>query len=158
MQPKQIITEVTNLQPIIIEAGKTLIVNSPEKETIYIGSQGPQGPGGAIGELQFNTLVAPTEIGTLDSVNIGLVDSVIWEVTVVDRLLGIKRVTTIRGLQSEGAAAHMIGPYFGASQLILNHVFDVTLLAGELILTVENLHSNPITAEVLRIKTNRIDF
>ena len=158
LEQNEILTTVIQPEPIIVEDKKTIVINSPESEVIYIGSVGPQGPPGVIGELQFNTLIAPTETRTLDSVNVGLVDSVIWEVTIIDRLLNRKRVTTVRGLESEGVATHMIGPYFGANQSILGHNFDVTLVAGELTLTVENIHSNPITAEVLRIKTNRIDL
>lgn len=158
MEQDSILTSKTELESVLVEDSKTIIVNTPNNEVIYIGAVGPQGPAGVIGELQFNTLIAPTETRTLDSVNVGLVDSVLWEVTVVDRLLNRKRVTTVRGTETEGSPSYIVGPYYGASKASMLHEFDVTLVAGELILSLQNSHTNTLTAEVLRIKTNRIDF
>lgn len=156
--PETVIQESVSIKTVVSEDDKTTVVTSPVTDTVYVGAVGPQGPGGVIGELQFNTTVAPTETRAIDSINISLVDSVIWEVTAIDRTTGKNRVTVVRGLVSEGTANFMVGPYFGASKTNYPHEYDVQFIAGELILYLTNNHSNNITAEVLRIKTNRIEI
>lgn len=156
--PETIVQESSTVETVVSEDSKTAVVTSPNTDTVYIGAVGPQGPGGVIGELQFNTLVAPTESRTIDSINISLVDSVIWEVTATDRISGKLRVTVVRGLVSEGVANFIVGPYFGATKTDYPHEYDVQLVAGELILLLQNNHTNNILAEVLRIKTNRVEL
>lgn len=156
--PDHSLVEVKVIDPVLVEEDRTVVVTTDDKETIYIGSKGPQGPGGVIGELQYNTLVQPNETRTLDSVNIALVDSVIWEVTVVDRILNRKRVTAVRAVETEGNTSFIVGPYYGTAKTLMLHEYNVTLVSGELTLSLTNNHNNDLTCEVLRIKTNRIDF
>jgi len=149
------VTETKVAEPIIVDSKKTIVIQQEVPGTIYVGSVGPQGPGGAVGEIQFNTLVAVGETRTLDSVNTALVDSVIWEVTVIDRSINRKRVSAVRATESESAAFYTIGPICGALSSTLPYLIDVNLVAGELVLSLENNHTNEVVTEVLRIKTDR---
>lgn len=157
-EAETVVKESRTTEVLVSTDEATKVVTSESVDTVYVGAVGPQGPGGVIGELQFNTLVAPAEERSIDFVNISLVDSVIWEVTAIDRITGKNRITTIRGLVEQGVAGHMVGPYYGTDKVNYPHEYDVRLVAGELTLYLTNNHTNNILAEVLRIKTNRVEL
>jgi hypothetical protein len=158
VKPPTALVEIDKTQTLVIVDDKTLVIPQVLIETIVIENAGVQGPVSTVGELQFNAFVLPTENKTIDSVLIANTDSVIWEAVIVDRTTNRRINTTIRAVYDDGIAKSTEGPIFGAAQSVLPHNFEVIESLGRLVLQLENLHINPLTVQVLRLKTDKITF
>ena len=141
---------------VISQEQEPIIVSSEETKTIYIGSPGPQGPPGQIGQVQFNTIAPSTQTTIVDSLSTSLFRGAKWILTAHDSVNNLTRYMEIAGIHSNSTPSHAIGPALGATSILAVTDVDVVIQSGNLNLTVTNNHTENLTISVARIKIDSV--
>lgn len=134
---------------------KAILVTETEVTSVFVGTPGPQGPPGGIGEVQFNSVVAPGATETVDGVSLSLVDGCVWKVLVADRVQNKRRLQTIDATHELGTEAFFtIGPIVGSKLAEMPYTVGVNIASGFMNIDITNTGANDLIVEVLRIKVD----